>query len=103
VGQPEIDGIVRGVTLRPPPIKVYGDDNVDVPSSVAGRLSTSMLDLVLPDFAGFKVLRRLKADRATKNGAVILRQPFTVKRVPTAGTRGGAAAYTTEPFDLERS
>jgi CheY-like chemotaxis protein len=59
-----------------------------------------VLDLALPDMDGHEVLRRLKADPATREIPVILKTAVHVEDGHRErGLKAGAAAYFAEPFD----
>jgi DNA-binding response OmpR family regulator len=59
-----------------------------------------VLDLVLPDMDGYEVLRRLKADPATREIPVILKTAVHIQDGHRQrGLEAGGADYFAEPFD----
>ena len=59
-----------------------------------------VLDLVLPDMSGFDVLRRLKADPATKDIPVVIKTEFlSGDGIGQVALEAGAAAYFTDTDD----
>ena len=66
------------------------------------RIDAIVLDLVLPDMDGYKVLRGLKEDPATKNIPVILKTAVRFEEGHRELAQdAGAADYFAEPFDLQ--
>jgi CheY-like chemotaxis protein/two-component sensor histidine kinase len=61
-----------------------------------------LLDLHLPDLSGEDVLRRLKADAATKDIPVVILSADTGARRSDRLVELGAADYLSKPLDLER-
>ena len=58
------------------------------------------LDIRLPDFSGFEVCRRLKADVATRDIPVLhISASFTTPDARAEGLEGGADGYLTHPVD----
>ncbi len=60
-----------------------------------------LLDMQLPDMTGMDVLRRLKADPATRDLAVIALSASAVPTEVAAAREAGAADYWTKPIDFE--
>jgi CheY-like chemotaxis protein/anti-sigma regulatory factor (Ser/Thr protein kinase) len=61
-----------------------------------------ILDLHLPDMKGEEVLRRLKADQATREIPVVMLSADASKSQATRLLRLGAADYLTKPLDITR-
>jgi DNA-binding response OmpR family regulator len=58
-----------------------------------------ILDLMLPDFDGFEVCKRLKADDSTRNVPVVMLTAMCGEQNRQRGLQCGAAAYLTKPFE----
>jgi DNA-binding response OmpR family regulator len=66
------------------------------------RIDAIVLDLVLPDMDGYKVLRGLKEDPATKNIPVIMKTAVRFQEGHRElALEAGAADYFAEPFDIQ--
>ena len=61
-----------------------------------------ILDLMLPDFDGFEVCKRLKAAADTKNVPVVMLTAMAGEANRERGLAVGAAAYLTKPFEPEK-
>jgi PAS domain S-box-containing protein len=61
-----------------------------------------LLDMQLPDMAGLDVLRRLKADPATRDLVVIALSASAVAEDVATAREVGAVDYWTKPIDFER-
>jgi len=61
-----------------------------------------LLDMQLPDMAGVDVLRRLKADPATRDLAVVALSANAVPEDVATTREAGALDYWTKPIDFER-
>lgn len=59
-----------------------------------------LLDLHLPDIAGWEVLSQLKADEATRNIPVVVISADATKRQVNRLLAAGASAYLTKPLDV---
>ncbi|WP_288380534.1 diguanylate cyclase domain-containing protein [uncultured Massilia sp.] len=58
-----------------------------------------LLDVLMPDMDGYEVLRRLRADPATENIAVIFISGLDRPEDEATGLKMGAADYITKPFN----
>ena len=58
-----------------------------------------LLDVMMPNMDGVEACRQLKADDATSHVPVVFLSARARDADVTAGTRAGAAAYITKPFD----
>lgn len=61
-----------------------------------------VLDLMLPDFDGFEVCRRIKAELGHPDIPVIILSALDNKTSRREGVQCGAAEYLTKPFDPDR-
>jgi CheY-like chemotaxis protein len=66
------------------------------------RPSLILLDLQLPDIQGDEVLRRLKADPATRRIPVVMLSAEASPRRIQQLLDAGATAYLTKPLDIRR-
>jgi PAS domain S-box-containing protein len=64
------------------------------------RPDVILLDLHLPDVAGWEVLRQLKADAATRDIPVIVISADATARQVERLMKGGATTYLTKPLDV---
>ena len=58
-----------------------------------------LLDIVLPDFDGYEVCERMKADPELSHIPIIFLSGLTEARDKVHGLRAGAVDYITKPFD----
>jgi DNA-binding response OmpR family regulator len=58
-----------------------------------------LLDLMLPDFDGFEVCNRLKAEPQTRQIPIVMLTALSGDKDRERGLRCGAADYLTKPFD----
>lgn len=58
-----------------------------------------LLDVMMPNMDGVEACRQLKADDATKDIPVVFLSARARDADVTEGTRAGATAYITKPFD----
>lgn len=58
-----------------------------------------LLDIVMPDIDGFEACRRLKADPATRDAAVIFMSSLSETDSKVKGLEVGAVDYITKPFE----
>ena len=64
--------------------------------------SLIVLDIMLPDFDGFEVARRLKAEANTRGIPIVMLTALDRDEYRQRGESAGARAYLTKPFDPER-
>ena len=78
---------------------------MDGPTAVeiAGRELPELilLDIGLPGFDGFEVLRRLREDPATREISVIFMTAYTEAATKIRGLRAGAVDFVPKPFEAE--
>ena len=60
-----------------------------------------LLDVMLPDVDGFKILEKLRAHPAFKNVAVIMLTAKATREAVLKGLSGGADGYITKPFEVD--
>ena len=61
-----------------------------------------ILDLMLPDFDGFEVCKRLKSASDTKSVPIVMLTAMTGEASRERGLACGAAAYLTKPFEPDK-
>jgi len=66
------------------------------------HLALIVLDIMLPDFDGFEVARRLKSETATRSIPIVMLTALDHDDYPQRGKSAGAVDYLTKPFDPER-
>ena len=64
--------------------------------------SLIVLDIMLPDFDGFEVARRLKSEANTRGIPIVMLTALDREEYRLRGKSAGAAAYLTKPFDPDR-
>jgi two-component system OmpR family response regulator len=64
--------------------------------------SLIVLDIMLPDFDGFEVARRLKSEANTRGIPIVMLTALDREEYRQRGVSVGALAYLTKPFDPER-
>jgi DNA-binding response OmpR family regulator len=64
--------------------------------------SLIVLDIMLPDFDGFEVARRLKSEANTRGIPIVMLTALDREEYRQRGASAGALAYLTKPFDPER-
>ncbi len=101
------DDAVENATVLCEGLKLHNYEAIPVHSAedalevcTAGDIDLLLLDVCLPGMDGFELCRRLKADSATRDIAVVF---VTVKGAPedvALGYQLGAADYITKPYNL---
>ena len=76
-----------------------GEDALRV--AVRSRPSLVLLDVVMPGMDGFETCRRLKADAATSDSAVIFLSALEDTRDRVKGLEVGAVDFVSKPFQPE--
>jgi DNA-binding response OmpR family regulator len=66
------------------------------------HLALIVLDIMLPDFDGFEVARRLKNENATRSIPIVMLTALDREDYRQRGKSAGAVDYLTKPFDPER-
>ncbi len=66
------------------------------------RPSLIVLDVMLPDFDGFEVCRRLKSEQRTADIPVVMLTALDRAEHRARGAQCGAIEYLTKPFDPDR-
>jgi two-component system OmpR family response regulator len=61
-----------------------------------------VLDIMLPDFDGFEVARRLKSETITRSIPIVMLTALDRDEYRQRGKSAGAVDYLTKPFDPER-
>src|SRR6187397_2698109 len=61
-----------------------------------------VLDVMLPDFDGFEVARRLKSEAGTRGIPIVMLTALDRDEYRQRGRSAGAVGYLTKPFDPER-
>lgn len=61
-----------------------------------------VLDVMLPDFDGFEVARRLKSETNTKSIPIVMLTALDRDDYRQKGRTAGAVGYLTKPFDPDR-
>jgi DNA-binding response OmpR family regulator len=64
--------------------------------------SLIVLDIMLPDFDGFEVARRLKSEANTRGIPIVMLTALDREEYRQRGASAGALAYLTKPFDPDR-
>lgn len=67
----------------------------------ASELSIILLDILMPKFDGYEVLKVLKSDRTTQHIPVILISSLDSEDDESRGLKEGAIDYITRPFNAE--
>src|SRR3954463_5671869 len=70
----------------------------------AGKLQPALivLDVMLPDFDGFEVARRLKSESRTRSIPIVMLTALDREDYRERGRTAGAVGYLTKPFDPDR-
>ncbi len=66
------------------------------------HFSLIVLDIMLPDFDGFEVARRLKNEETTRSIPIVMLTALDREDYRQRGKSAGAVEYLTKPFDPER-
>jgi DNA-binding response OmpR family regulator len=66
-----------------------------------GHPALIVLDLMLPDFDGFEVCRRLKSEDETRKIPIVMLTALDREEHRRRGRECGAVAYLTKPFEPE--
>lgn len=66
------------------------------------HLSLIVLDIMLPDFDGFEVVRRLQSESSTRSIPIVMLTALDRDEYRQRGKSAGAVDYLTKPFDPER-
>jgi len=61
-----------------------------------------VLDVMLPDFDGFEVARRLKSEIRTRSIPIVMLTALDREDYRQRGRTAGAVGYLTKPFDPDR-
>jgi two-component system OmpR family response regulator len=61
-----------------------------------------VLDVMLPDFDGFEVARRLKSESNTRSIPIVMLTALDREDYRQRGRSAGAVGYLTKPFDPDR-
>lgn len=64
--------------------------------------SLIVLDVMLPDFDGFEVARRLKSHTDTRSIPIVMLTALDREEYKQRGHAAGAVGYLTKPFDPDR-
>ena len=64
--------------------------------------SLILLDVMLPDFDGFEVCRRLKSEESTRRIPVVMLTALDREEHRRQGIQCGACRYLTKPFDPDQ-
>jgi len=80
---------------------IYHDAATALENVVYDGPDLILTDLIMPEIDGFEVIRRLKADKATKHIPIILVTGATDKNAEIQGLQLGAVDYIVKPFAAE--
>jgi len=96
--------LVQKILARRPHIRVISapQGSIGVQAARDHHPDLVLLDLHLPDLPGSEVLRRLRADPATRDVPVVVISADATKEQVAAMLEAGAADYLTKPLDLRR-
>jgi two-component system OmpR family response regulator len=61
-----------------------------------------VLDIMLPDFDGFEVVRRLRSEAGTQGIPIVMLTALDREEYRQRGKSAGAVEYLTKPFDPDR-
>ncbi len=78
-----------------------GKQAVDYALKHAGTLSLILLDIMMPEYNGYEVLRILKRNRLTKDIPVVLITSLDSENDESRGLTEGAIDYITKPFNAQ--
>ncbi|HWS30814.1 MAG TPA: HD domain-containing phosphohydrolase [Clostridia bacterium] len=78
-----------------------GKQAVERAFEYAGSLSLILLDIMMPEYDGYEVLRILKKNRLTKDIPVVLITSLDSERDESRGLSEGAIDYITKPFNAQ--
>ena len=93
--------VERVLALRPlVRLHVAFRGDIGVETAAARHPDLILLDLHLPDMSGEQVLRRLRADPATRDIPVVIVSADAMAEGIARLRAAGAAGYLTKPFDL---
>jgi DNA-binding response OmpR family regulator len=100
---PEINELVGAY------VQIAGFDYVRALSGAQGvekagqnHFALIVLDIMLPDFDGFEVARRLKSESTTRSIPIVMLTALDHEDYRQRGKSAGAVDYLTKPFDPER-
>jgi PAS domain S-box-containing protein len=95
--------LVRQLLSRWPDVELVtaSDGAAGLAQADALRPDAVLLDMQLPDMTGLAVLRRLKADAATRDIPVVALSASATAPEVEAARAAGAADYWTKPIDFE--
>ncbi len=80
-------------------VATSGEDALRV--ALRARPSLVLLDVLMPGMDGYEACRRLKADPATADAAVIFLSALEDAREKVRGLEAGAVDFVTKPFQPE--
>ena len=66
------------------------------------NLALIVLDVMLPDFDGFEICRRLKSEQTTRDVPIVLLTALDREEYRQRGHQCGATAYLTKPFNPDQ-
>jgi len=78
-----------------------GKQAVECALENAGSLSLILLDIMMPEYDGYEVLRILKKNRLTKDIPVMLITSLDSEHDESRGLSEGAIDYITKPFNAQ--
>ncbi|HSI35593.1 MAG TPA: response regulator [Tepidisphaeraceae bacterium] len=73
-----------------------------VERAIATHPALIVLDVMLPDFDGFEVARRLKAEAGTREIPIVMLTALDRDEHRAQGKSAGAVGYLTKPFDPDQ-
>ena len=73
-----------------------------VSMAIATHPALIVLDVMLPDFDGFEVVRRLKAETQTRGIPIVMLTALDRDEYRQKGRSAGAVGYLTKPFDPDQ-
>ena len=91
--------VVRAMTKAGHAVECVGDGPAATAATAAQRFDVVVLDVNLPGYDGFEVLRRMRAAAIPARVLLLTARAEVVDRV--SGLRSGADDYLTKPFAME--
>ncbi|MGH2457529.1 MAG: response regulator [Chloroflexota bacterium] len=100
--EPDVRGLLKAVLdfyAIPTVVATDGEEAVELARQT--QPSLVLLDLLLPGLGGFEVVKRLKADPATRDIPVIALTVLDKREGLSRALRAGCDDFLAKPFDLK--